>query len=70
MPKRLRYTRRFPVSLTEDAYRRLRIFAAESSISQDEALVFLFENFGSVTNADTLGHRLRLFKAELEERQR
>lgn len=70
MPKRLRFTRRFPVSLTEDAYRRLRAFAAEAAISQDEALVFFLENFSSVTDAENLGHRLRLFKAELEERKR
>ncbi len=70
MPKRLRFTRRFPVSLTEDAYRRLRAFAAEAGISQDEALVFFFENFTSVVDGETLGHRLNLFKAELEERKR
>lgn len=70
MPKRLRFTRRFPVMLTEDAYRRLRGFVAEADISQDEALVFLFENFGSVTDAENLGHRLRLFRSELEARKR
>ncbi|MDE3029896.1 MAG: hypothetical protein KGH84_16015 [Paracoccaceae bacterium] len=70
MPKRLRFTRRFPVMMTEDAYRTLRRFAEESAITQDEALVFLFEHFNSVTDADNLGHRLRLFKAELEERKR
>jgi hypothetical protein len=70
MPKRLRFTRRFPVMLTEDAYRRLRGFAAEAGISQDEALVFLFENFASVTDGENLGHRLRLFKSELEARKR
>lgn len=68
MPKRLRLTRRFPVALTEDAYRRLKRFADDAGITQDEALVFLFENFGSVTDADNLGHRLRLFKAELSDR--
>ena len=35
MPKRLRFTRRFPVMLTEDAYRRLRGFADEAGITQD-----------------------------------
>ena len=28
MPKRLRLTRRFPVAMSEDGYRRLRRFAA------------------------------------------
>jgi hypothetical protein len=69
MPKRLRLTRRFPAAMPNDAYRALQHFAASSGITQDEALTFLFENFGSVTDADTLGHRLRLFKAELEDRK-
>jgi hypothetical protein len=38
-------------------------------MSVDEALCFLFENFGSVTNHENLGHRLRLFKAEIEARK-
>ncbi|MBD3785677.1 MAG: hypothetical protein IE922_01730 [Sphingomonadales bacterium] len=69
MPKRLRLTRRFPVSLTNDAYRRLHGFAAEAGLTPDEALVFLFEHFGSVTNPENLTARLRLFKAELEARK-
>jgi hypothetical protein len=69
MPKRLRLTRRFPVALTNDAYRRLLAFAAEAGLTPDEALTFLFEHFGSVTRADNLGHRLRLFKAELAARR-
>lgn len=68
MPKRLRLTRRFPVALTNDAYRGLTRFATEAGLTPDEALTFLFENFGSVTNAETLPHRLRLFKAELSDR--
>jgi hypothetical protein len=68
MPKRLRLTRRFPVALTNDAYRVLNRFAAEAQLSTDEALVFLFENFGSVTHEDNLAHRLRLFRAELQDR--
>ncbi|SIS54585.1 hypothetical protein [Phaeovulum vinaykumarii] len=70
MPKRLRLTRRFPVALTNDAYRRLHAFAAEAGLSVDEALSFLFEHFGSVTDSDNLTHRLRLFRAELEDRKR
>ena len=69
MPKRLRLTRRFPVALTNDAYRVLTRFAAEAQLSTDEALVFLFENFGSVTQEDNLAHRLRLFRAELQDRK-
>lgn len=69
MPKRLRLTRRFPAAMTNDAYRALQQFAATSGITPDEALTFLFENFGSVTDAENLGHRLRLFKAELEDRK-
>lgn len=69
MPKRLRLTRRFPVALTNDAYRRLTGFATEAGLTTDEALTFLFEHFGSVIHADNLGHRLRLFKAELGARK-
>ncbi|SPH17148.1 hypothetical protein DEA8626_00663 [Defluviimonas aquaemixtae] len=69
MPKRLRLTRRFPVALTNDAYRSLHRFAEEAGITTDEALTFLFEHFGSVTDHENLGHRLRLFKSELEDRK-
>ena len=60
MPKRLRLTRRFPVAMTEDGYRKLRGFAREAGLDEGEALSFLFENFNSViaVNAyivDTLG---------------
>jgi hypothetical protein len=70
MPKRLRLTRRFPVAMTEDGYRRLRRFSAEAGLDEGEALSFLFEHFDSVTDADNLTHRLRLFNAELEARKR
>ncbi|SDK72377.1 hypothetical protein [Aliiruegeria lutimaris] len=70
MTKRLRFTRRLNIALSEDAYRRLRKFSDEAGITQDEALCFLFENFGSVTDDEALPHRLRLFKAELEDRKR
>ncbi len=69
MPKRLRLTRRFPVAMTNDAYRALNRFSDESGITTDEALTFIFEHFGSVTDQENLGHRLRLFKAELEDRK-
>ncbi len=70
MPKRLRLTRRFPVAMTEDGYRRLKRFAAESQLDEGEALSFLFENFNSVINEDTFGQRLRMFQNELEARKR
>jgi hypothetical protein len=69
MPKRFRLTRRFPVAMTEDGYRRLRAFAAEAGLDEGEALSFLFENWSSVVNADNLTHRLRLFNAELDGRR-
>ena len=70
MAKRFRLTRKFPIAMTEDAYRRLRRFAAEAGLSEDEAVSFLFENFDSVTDGETLKHRLRLFTAELGARKR
>lgn len=70
MPKRLRLTRRFPVAMTEDGYRRLKRFAADSQLEEGEALSFLFENFNSVINEDTFGQRLRMFQNELEDRKR
>lgn len=70
MPKRLRLTRRVNMALTEDAWRRLKRFAAEAGLDEGEALSFLFENFASVTDNETLPHRLRLFNAELEARKR
>ena len=70
MPKRLRLTRRFPVAMTEDGYRRLKRFAADSQLDEGEALSFLFENFNSVINEDTFGQRLQMFQNELEARKK
>lgn len=70
MPKRLRLTRRFPVAMTEDGYRRLRRFAREAGLDEGEALSFVFENFDSVMDEDNLTHRLRLFNSELEARKK
>ena len=70
MPKRLRLTRRFPVAMTEDGYRRLRRFARDAGLDEGEALSFLFENFDSVVDDDKLTHRLHLFNSELEARKR
>lgn len=70
MPKRFRLTRRFPVAMTEDGYRKLKRFATEAALDEGEALSFLFENFDSVIDKETLTHRLRLFNSELEDRKR
>jgi len=69
MPKRLRLTRRFPVAMTEDGYRRLKRFAKDSQLEEGEALSFLFENFNSVINEDTFGQRLKMFHSKLEARK-
>jgi hypothetical protein len=70
MTKRFRMTRRFPVSMTEDGYRRLKSFSREAGLDEGEALSFLFENFSSVTHQEKLEHRLRLFNSELENRRK
>ncbi|MEL6618114.1 MAG: hypothetical protein AAFP16_04515 [Pseudomonadota bacterium] len=70
MPKRFRLTRRFPVAMTEDGYRRLKRFANDAGLDEGEALSFLFENFNSVMNEENLTARLRLFNSELEDRKR
>ena len=70
MPKRFSLTRRFPVAMTEDGYRRLRQFAQEAGLDEGEALSFLFENWTSVINMDNLTHRMRLFNSELADRKR
>jgi len=70
MPKRFRLTRRFPVAMTEDGYRRLKRFAKETGLEEGEALSFLFENFNSVINEDTFSHRLNLFLREIEARKK
>lgn len=70
MPKRFRTTRRFPVAMTEDGYRRLKAFSAEWDLDEGEALSFLFENFASVTHDENLIARMRLFKAELGARKK
>ncbi|MEC7762415.1 MAG: hypothetical protein VX874_10955 [Pseudomonadota bacterium] len=70
MPKRFRLTRRFPVAMTEDGYRKLKKFSRDAGLDEGEALSFLFEHFDSVTDTEALTHRLRLFNAELDERKR
>ncbi len=70
MPKRFRLTRRFPVAMTEDGYRRLKRFAADAGLDEGEALSFLFENFDSVMNEENLIARLRLFNSDLDARKK
>lgn len=70
MPKRFRLTRRLPVAMTEDGYRRLKRLSVEAGLDEGEALSFLFENFDSVINQDTFAHRLRLFNADLDARKK
>lgn len=70
MPKRFRLTRRFPVAMTEDGYRRLKRFARDAELDEGEALSFLFENFDSVMHEENLTARMRLFNAELGARKR
>ncbi|MBD3664281.1 hypothetical protein [Sulfitobacter aestuariivivens] len=70
MPKRFRLTRRFPVAMTEDGYRRLKKFSADAGLDEGEALSFLFENFNSVMNEENLIARLRLFNSEIDSRKR
>lgn len=56
--------------MTEDGYRRLKRFSAESGLDEGEALSFLFENFSSVMNEENLTARLRLFNSDLESRKK
>ncbi len=70
MPKRLRLTRRSPVAMTEDGYRRLKRFASDSQLEEAEPLSFLFKNFNSVINEDTFGQRLKMFQNEPLDRTR
>ena len=70
MPKRFRLTRRFPVAMTEDGYRKLKSFASEAGLDEGEALSFLFENFDAVTDTEQLALRLRQFNTTLDARKR
>lgn len=70
MPKRFRLTRRMPVAMTEDAYRRLKKFAAEAGLDEGEAISFVFENFDGIVDHENFGHKLRLFNSTLDARKR
>lgn len=69
MPKRFRLTRRMPIAMTEDAYRRLKSFAKEAGLDEGEAISFVFENFDGITDEDGLLHRLRRFNLDLDQRK-
>jgi hypothetical protein len=66
MPRRHRLTRRFPAAMTEEGYRALRRFAADTRLDEGEALSFLFENLTAVVDPDELGRRLTAFRAGLD----
>lgn len=70
MPKRFRLTRRLPVALTEDAYRRLKNFATQAGLDEGEALSFLLENLDGITDEEALTTRLRRFNLELDARKK
>ena len=70
MPKRLRLTRRPTIAMSEDGFRKLRTLSSEAGLDEGEFLSFLFENWNSVTDADNLTARLRIFNSELEDRKR
>ena len=70
MPKRFRLTRRVPIAMTEDAYRRLKSFAAGAGLDEGEAISFVFENFDGITDEEGLLHRLRRFNLELDGRKK
>jgi hypothetical protein len=70
MPKRFRLTRRMPIAMTEDAYRRLKSFAKEAGLDEGEAISFVFENLDAITDDEALGTRLRQFNSELDARKR
>lgn len=70
MPKRLRLTRRFPVAMTEDGYRRLKKFSNDAGLDEGEALSFLFENFDGILDEKKFLHRLRMFNSELDARKK
>ena len=70
MPKRFRLTRRFPVAMTEDGYRKLKALSREAGLDEGEFLSFMFENWSSVINDENFTVRMRLFNAEIDERKR
>ena len=69
MPKRLRLTRKVPLAMSEDAWRRLARLSADTGMEPGEALSFLLEHLDSIVSPETYQPRLRLFLAELGARR-
>ena len=69
MTRRLRLTRRFATAMTEEGYRALRRFSADTGLEEGEALSFLFENLAAVVDGDELAARLMEFHKDLEARK-
>ena len=53
--------------MTDAGYRQLRAFAAQSGLTEDEALSFVFENLSGLLDDATLMHRLAGFKDRLPQ---
>lgn len=69
MTRRPRLTRRFAAAMTEEGYRALRRFSADTRLEEGEALSFLFENLAAVVDGDELAARLMEFHKDLEARK-
>jgi len=69
MPRRFRLTRRFQAAMTEEGFRALRRFQADTGLEPGEALSFLFENLNAVVDVDELAKRLVTFRTDLDERK-
>lgn len=67
MARAQRLTRRFPAKVTEAGYRGLRRFAAETGLSEGEALSFLLEHIEQFKTDENYPQRLRLHQAMLAE---
>jgi hypothetical protein len=55
--------------MTEEGYRALRRFSADTRLDEGEALSFLFENLAAVLDGDELAARLVEFQKDLEARK-
>jgi hypothetical protein len=49
--------------MTETGHRRLKSFARDTGMTENEALTFVFENLSGLLDQAALLHRLRSFKA-------
>ncbi len=69
MTRRIRLTRRFATAMTEEGYRALRRFSADTRLEEGEALSFLFENLAAVVDGDELAALLRQFHEDIADRK-